>query len=314
MKLIKKYKTGGDYDPDHPYHYHTKDGQKVIITEDDWNANVGQPYFKNIEEAVNAERQAYSVPEYEIDPEFVKGLSNSHAAFIAQNDRAYNYSGLSHQLPEGYTMDSNGLLLDKDGNAYVIKWYNGKYTYDTEKPLNITFYKGKPIEKNVTFYPVNMDRRVKAPLPVNRTLNVDKEYNDAVTDYIKNNNIRKLMYYTPWIQSSADPVIYVYGNKNALSSGSYNKNLDKNNWFSFNYFDNGVDEAEHYSASNLMTEEEIIEALKHWPQAINNPYPGGISFWKAGYKQRKPSRKEAEKKAVINIDRFGGCLQLVPRK
>ena len=43
------FATGGalpDHDPKNPYHYHDAEGNKVVISPEDWEANVGKPYFR----------------------------------------------------------------------------------------------------------------------------------------------------------------------------------------------------------------------------------------------------------------------------
>ena len=183
-KLIKRYKQGNkspDHDPNNPYHYHTGDGKKVVITSEDWEANVGKPYFREIEDAVKSEQEAYPKPEYEINPAFMRDLNSSVAAARGQNGMI-NYAGYRNQLPQGYTINENGIIFDDKGQAYVQESYpqSARFTYNTDSPLQFTFNQGKPIERNVNFYPVNMDMRVKEPLPVDRILDVNDERENAI--------------------------------------------------------------------------------------------------------------------------------------
>ena len=57
--VFNEYAYGGnmspDWDPDNPYHYHTANGEKVVVTPEDWEKHKGQPYFKQVEDAVLAE-------------------------------------------------------------------------------------------------------------------------------------------------------------------------------------------------------------------------------------------------------------------
>lgn len=178
------FATGGalpDHDPNNPYHYHDAEGNKVVISPEDWEANVGKPYFREIEDAVKAEQAAHPGPEYEINPAFVRDLNSSVAAARGQNGMI-NYVGYKNQLPQGYTINENGIIFDDKGQAYVQESYpqSTRFTYNADSPLQFKFNQGKPIERNVNFYPVNMDMKVKPPLPVDRVMDVDAERENTI--------------------------------------------------------------------------------------------------------------------------------------
>ena len=189
--MIKRrsLKTGGhspDHDPNNPYHYHDAAGNKIVITPEGWEANVGKPYFKEVEDAVRAEQAAHPAPEYEINPNFVRDLRSTYSYNMGSSYQ--NYRNFSSSLPQGYTFTSEGMVVDPQGNYYVQSGYrqSPRFTYSTDNPLQFTIHKGKPIERNLTFYPVNMDRRVKAPLPVDRVMDVNAEYDNAISSYLNN--------------------------------------------------------------------------------------------------------------------------------
>src|SRR5574344_870436 len=74
-QYYNSFAAGGalpEHDPNNSYHYHNAREKKIVITPEDWEANVGKPYFKEIEQAVLAEQAAYLEPEYEVNPSFVR--------------------------------------------------------------------------------------------------------------------------------------------------------------------------------------------------------------------------------------------------
>lgn len=294
-KLIKR----PDHDPNNPYHYHDTDGNKIVITPEDWEANVGKPYFREIEDAVRAEQAAYPEPEYEINPNFVRDLRSTYAGNMGYGYQ--NYRNFQHNLPQGYSFTPEGVIIGPDGTAYVQSGYRQtpRFTYSTDNPLQFTINQGKPIERNLTFYPVNMNRRVKAPLPIDRTLDVGKEYENAINNYMNNNQPVKT-YYRPFEVDQANNIIYIYGSDNALSSPVISR---KNGWYGYKMFPNSVNAAEAYAGENPITYEELLNAERTYN--INNPNQRFALNWIlrndfAGWSKR-PSRQEAEKKAVIEI-------------
>lgn len=170
-KLIKR----PDHDPDNPYHYHTEDGKKVVITPEDWEANVGKPYFREVEAAVRAEQVAHPAPEYEVNPAFVRDLRSTYQYNMGNGYQNYKY--FSSVLPQGYSFTDEGLIVDSQGNYYVQSGYrqSPRFTYNINSPLQFTINKGKPIEKTLIFYPINMDKELKSSLPVDVVRNIPTE-------------------------------------------------------------------------------------------------------------------------------------------
>src|SRR5574344_2657385 len=164
-----------DHDPNNPYHYHSAQGEKIVITPEDWEANVGKPYFKETEQAVLAEQAAYPEPEYEVNPNFVRGLRGTYSDSMGYGYQ--NYRNFGSSLPQGYSFTDEGLIVDPQGNYYVQSGYrqSPRFTYNTDNPLKFIIRKGTPIEKNLTFYPINMEKKLKEPLPIDRVMNVNEE-------------------------------------------------------------------------------------------------------------------------------------------
>lgn len=190
-----------DHDPNNPYHYHNAKGEKIVITPEDWEANVGKPYFREIEDAVRAEQAAHPAPEYEVNPSFVRDLRSSYAGNMGYGYQ--NYKNFQHNLPQGYSFTPEGVIIGPDGTAYVQSGYRQtpRFTYSTDNPLQFTIHQGKPIERNLTFYPVNMDRRVKPTLPIDITRNIKKEKENLANStklfYTGNNFSEPLHYFFP---------------------------------------------------------------------------------------------------------------------
>lgn len=269
MKLIKR----PDHDPNHPYHYHDANGNKIVITPEEWEANVGKPYFKEIEDAVRAEQAAYPGPEYEVNPDFVRDLRRTYSYNMGSGYQ--NYRNFSSSLPQGYSFTDEGMIVDPQGNYYVQSGYRQtpRFTYSTDNPLQFTIHKGKPIERNLTFYPVNMDKRVKAPLPVDRVMDVGNEYENSINNYIENNVRYKFNTFDDdkgwWRLNIPEYVVRRIANANGDVVHSV-INLSKKE------YDDYLKEAEDFGENNFVT---FLRNLK----------------------PIKPSHQEAQKKAVISI-------------
>lgn len=200
-----------DWDPNNPYHYHTANGEKVVITPEDWEKHKGQPYFKQVEDAVLAEQAAHPRPEYIINPKFSEDLRRVYKGNMGPSYQ--NYSSFSGNLPQGYSFTPEGLVQDNQGNLYVQKGFRQtpRFTYDENNPLIFPVLEGRN-QGNVTFYPVNMEKTVKPALPVNSTMNVNKERDKAITEYIKDNTthstVNGTMYKEPYFYPDIDAVDY----------------------------------------------------------------------------------------------------------
>jgi hypothetical protein len=97
-----------DWDPSNPYHYHTANGEKVVVTPEDWEKHKGQPYFQQVEDAILAEQAAYPGPEYIINPQFSEDLRNIYKGNMGP--KYQNYSSFFGNLPQGYSFTPEGLI------------------------------------------------------------------------------------------------------------------------------------------------------------------------------------------------------------
>ena len=186
MKLIAK----PDYDPNNPYHYHNEKGEKIVIEPEVWEANVGQPYFKNVEDAVNAERAAHPGPEYEVDTEWLKRLEDVHRAAARDYAGFQNYRNYPQGLPEGWRFTDDGMIIDNNGNYYVQRGLNlgNGYNIDYSRPYKHTINAGKPIESSRFYYPVEMQMVEKKPLKVDRVVKLEDVTNAKKKNIAVSNN------------------------------------------------------------------------------------------------------------------------------
>ena len=168
-KFAQGSSTNPDYDPENPYHYHTANGEKVVITPEDWEKHKGQPYFKQIEDAVLAEQTAHPGPEYIINPQFSENLRHVYKGNMGP--KYQNYSSFSGNLPQGYSFTPEGLVQDNQGNLYVQKGFRQtpRFTYDENNPLVFPVLEGRN-QGNVTFYPVNMEKTEKKPDKIDKSI------------------------------------------------------------------------------------------------------------------------------------------------
>lgn len=183
MKLINK----PDHDPDNPYHYHDADGKKVAVTPEDWGKYKDDPTFREIRAAIEAEQAAYPQPEYSDE---YNNYINNLAAEI-ENQRGYNggtnnsliSESYGKQLPKGYSRTERGLIIGPDGKPLVASKFRNspKYTADFNNPTLLTFNKGLGTERNINYYPINVNVPIyKQPLPVDRVMDVNDEYEKAI--------------------------------------------------------------------------------------------------------------------------------------
>jgi muconolactone delta-isomerase len=341
IKLTPRYKQGNkspDYDPDNPYNYTDSEGNKVVVSPKDFERYKDDPSFREIKAAIEENQLKYPGPEYEINPNFVRDLRSTYAGNMGYCYQ--NYRNFGDSLPEGYSFTPEGVIVGPDGTAYVQSGYKQtpRFTYSTDNPLQFTIHKGKPIERNLTFYPVNMDKRIKKPLPVNRVMDVGEEREKAVSNYLDNqgdlvrvpivagnylgNNLRAypnkefakeaikrafVINYTPVERLDVDfdrdgnPILimpkkaFTRYRKEQLEydKAFYKRQINDKNTTQY---------VRDFYTDNLNRAEEILDSyLKSYPI--------------------KPSRQEAEKKAVISIGPLekvntfatGGKLKLVPR-
>ena len=197
-KLIPKRKIGYilDYDPKNPYHIHSN-GEKIVITPEQYEKHKEQPYFANIRNQVEEHQAAYPGPEYTEtpNPEYRKVYANVKAA-SGQHFKEHNINGQTYReysnTPEGYFRNSlDGVVTDKQGNLYrpmtqadAGKGVTPMFTtterdYHNGRDFDMSWVRVKTPEKTI--------RTLKQPLPVDRTYDVDEDLNNSVNEYIKNN-------------------------------------------------------------------------------------------------------------------------------
>lgn len=320
MKLIKR----PDHDPNNPYHYHNAQGEKIVITPEEWEANVGKPYFREIEDAVRAEQAAHPEPEYEVNPNFVRDLRSTYAGNMGNGYQ--NYRNFSSSLPQGYSFTDEGMIVDPQGNYYVQSGYRQtpRFTYSIDNPLQFTIHKDRPIERNLTFYSVNMDKRVKAPLPVDKVMNVREEYENAIDNYINNNDSSEKKYHLPvyTVNMFNDGRQLNYGffiNPETASIGLYLPNRGDPK-------DRVINEIRNtYTGQKSLYDANTLQKIRSTLIKEHKNYSDFQDVYNFMIKQldvkAKPSRKEAEKKAVISIGPLekvntfdnGGKLKLISR-
>lgn len=194
MSTKRRFLDEVDWDPTHPYHYHTSKGEKIAVSEEDWNKYKDDPVFKEVKAAIEAERAAYPNPEYEIDKKQLKDFVDSYKQQSVYHG-IINYKNFGESLPEGYSFTEEGLIKDKDGNFYGQSRYkdNPRFSLDRTKPFQYKFMPNKPVEQTVTFYPANIEKSIKQPQAVTRYLNVGKKKEEAINKNIKQNTKK----YTP---------------------------------------------------------------------------------------------------------------------
>lgn len=291
MRLIQK----PDWDP--RYHYHVN-GKKVVITKEDWEKYKDQPYFGEIRAEVEAEQAAHPEPEYDEveNPAWRKAYQN-----LVNGVNLRGRDNYLQPLPQGYTRDEKGVAMDAQGNYYlpVETATNAPYFVNQERGM---YGNTVPVRYEQQQMPDRTIRQLRQPLPVDRVMNVDTERDNAINNYINSNTQYVQMYRRPYFKSEADPVIWIYGEKNALPSTSYvGGRGDAFGWHGFDIYDNDSKDAKQYSANNLITEEEFkqaVDLIPGWGTYIGVQNP---NLWIDKKIARKPSRQEAEKKAIISL-------------
>ena len=206
-KLIPKHKTGYflDYDPTNPYHFHTEQGEKVVIEPEQYEKHKDEPYFANIRKQVEEHQAAYPGPEYEINPSFVESLKSTygnHGNVMRGPTDSYQVNYINSQLPKGYHITSEGPIIGPDGTPYVQQGFKDSPKFKVDKngtPISYSINKGKPVERTYTYYPVITEKALKQSLSVDRTYDVDKAYKKAYKDYMVNNSGT---IYNVWAQTS----------------------------------------------------------------------------------------------------------------
>lgn len=195
------FATGGnmsdDYDPKNPYHVHNN-GEKIVITPEQYEKHKDEPYFANIRKQVEEHQAAYPKPEYTetLNPEYrkvyanVKAASNQHFKEHYFNGQIYReYS----EVPETYFRNSlDGVVTDKEGNLYrpmtvadAGKGVTPMFTtterdYHNGRNFDMSWVRVKTPPKTI--------KTLKQPLPVDRIYDVDKAYKKAYRDYMINNS------------------------------------------------------------------------------------------------------------------------------
>lgn len=324
-----------DHDPDNPYHYHNTRGEKIVITPKDWEANVGKPYFKEIEDAVRAEQAAHPVPEYDEveNPAFTQAYNNlrnkaagnnGSLAINWWNGKSYGYA----PLPEGYSRDKYGIVTDSQGNYYTPLPNRNNSSFSTPyKDIHggiVEQYYGKVTMPDKTI------STLKLPLPVDRIMNINNERENAIQNYI-NNNTKTIITQEPSIYKYINPIV-----NDMYLTGNTELSMDPSTITYYNPETKTIESKDEYapsdkirdfhinrvkSFSQQVEEQDIRDAFKAAADmginALYNYNSGTystaddylkdnrnkvlISKGKTLKKQKVPSRQEAEEKAIISL-------------
>ena len=351
LKLIPQYKQGNkspDHDPTHPYHYHTSDGKKVVVTPEDWEKYKDDPTFREVRAAIEAEQAAYPQPEY--SDKYNNYINN--LADEIENQRGYNggtnnsliSESYGKQLPQGYSRTERGLIIGPDGRPLVASKFKNspKYTADFNNATLLTFNKGLGTERNINYYPINVNIPIyKQPLPVDQILNVGDEKEKAINK-VRDNILYKTTVYN--LLPSGEGIVTI--NDNEYNDGDINdhKYIKK-------YVEDVTGTPINFKSVNddiYLTKEQVDAVLRKSKQQVNKEFREELERNKQYHPQTpkeiednnnwtqsmldylnssdyylyndvnrpkpyKLSRKEAENKAVISVNKQGGKIKLIPK-
>lgn len=191
-----------------------------------------------------------------------KIINPKYNDFVRQADQLtyqanlQNYRELENYLPKGYKFRNSGLIQGPNGELYAQKGYHGNLNYNN--PFTITFYKGKPIQKDVQFYPIN-------DVPEYMIEDDSKKYYRPIYQYFYDVNPNKESdnYYTAWFMTPKGKLI------RRMNSGLPEQAIfsDVNNRTSQAYKDEGYFRA--------LTEDEmrnIYNNLKNYNKGFSSQY------------------------------------------
>ena len=201
---IRKLKKGGstDYDPTDHIHVidkETGEEKKQVFNEEQMETMRNDPAYSEVLAAIKAEHEKYPEPEYEtID-------NPAYNSFLVSTQQR-TIPNFKVKLPEGYSYDKDGLIVDKEGNTYIQasgafrnnKHRNGVTTepaFEAETqqihgwyPTN--FYKIQRPDKTIT-----VEKKPKPADIITTTEDLNKAKKNAVAEYIQTHST----FYNPWI-------------------------------------------------------------------------------------------------------------------
>lgn len=211
-KLIPKHKTGYflDYDPTNPYHFHTNDGGKHVISPEYYEIMKELRGFENVVKAVEEHQTAYPSPEYTEtpNPEYRRVYENVKAA-SNQYFKEHNFNGRIYReysdVPEEYFGNSlDGVVTDKQGNLYrpmneadAGRGVTPMFT-TTERGHNGTYYDKSWVRVKT---PEKTIKTLKQPLPVDKYTDIEfgsKDILNAALEYQKTHSDWPFEYFWRW--------------------------------------------------------------------------------------------------------------------
>mgnify|MGYP007012480998 CR=1 FL=1 len=289
-----------DHDPKNPYHYHVN-GKKVVITKEDWEKYKDQPYFGEIRAEVEAEQAAYPEPEYD---EIENPAWRQAYQRLVNGANLRGRDNVSQPLPQGYSRDTKGVAMDVHGNYYI------PVTDATDAPYFVNQERGMyghnvPVRYEQQQMPDRTIRKLRQPLPVDRVLNIECLRQDSIDRYIKDNTKQTVqtLYKAPTFYPSEETFERLDNDEYAAyeewlrnESKKFPQTITKKelqDWF--------------------ITAQEMNEALTdgiyeyYADDDFESEINRYISVPQNKVLQKKtyiPSRREAEKKAVIKVGDF----------
>ena len=311
--------TSPDHDPNNPYHYHVN-GQKVVVTPEDWEKFKDDPTFREVRAAIEAEQAAHPGPEYD-EVENPAWRTAYQRIGVTQNTHWNGSKFVLPPLPDGYSRDSRGVAMDANGNYYApvkdMSYWNPNVPFFVNNERSSVNGNTVPVRYEQVQMPEKTIRQLRQPLPVDRVMNIEGLREDSIDRYIKDNTKQTVqtLYKAPTYYPSENSFerldndemdAYIEWLRN--ESKKFPQVITKKelkDWF-ITAEEMGEDLTDDI---NVYSPDEDIE------RGINKY----ISVPQNKVQQKKkyiPSRKEAEKKAVISIGDFaqGGKLDGPPDK
>lgn len=252
MSFKRRHLDNIDFDPNNPYHYHSNNKKKIVISKEDYEKYKNDPIFSDVKNIILKHQKDYSKPKYEEyeNPEYkkvynrVRGKAPINGVNAAAVEKGFSkYS----PVPEGYHRDKHGVVFDNDGNIY--RPYNGFADYYNKR--SVAFHTNERNGQGSHYSlgwvkvdtPNKLIRKEKQPLPIDHVMNVEQERNKAINNYIDKNKNKSItttkpIYYVSFGDSSIIPPI---GSELGSKLGHMEFEFDPMNEpyydFSKNYFD-----------------------------------------------------------------------------
>ena len=182
MRLIQK----PDWDPKHPYHYHVN-GQKVVVTPEDWKKFKDDPTFREVRAAVEAEQAAHPEPEYdEIENPAWRTAYQRIGVSLPNYWNGSKY--VQSPLPKGYSRDERGVVMDSESNYYApvndMSYSNQSAPFFVNNERSMVNGNTVPVRYEQVQMPERTIRQLKQPLSVDKVMDVNKEREKAVENYM----------------------------------------------------------------------------------------------------------------------------------